>query len=270
MSPDEVFVFVVSGAAGLVGLFATRLSSLPHVYTRRNPGVGLMHLAVAAAVLWTAYVLRYHGDPSIQGVYVVFYLVMAYGATKLFGQVCAQCYGLRLRSDIYERKNLAGALFIAGFTLATGIVFGGSLWGEADPLSDAEGGWWIPVGFFFLGWFTLVFVTALYLWREPGRFRRQICQERDTAMAWSAAVYVVSTATLILRGVAGDFWGWRHGILGMGTIALMLVGHEIITYLGRSMPERSVLRLVERGLYIGLAVVVWALNRVIDGLYVGG
>ncbi len=270
MSGDEAFVFLISGMAGLAGAFAVRVSSLPRVYTRGNPGIGLIRLAIAASVIWTAYVIQYHGDPSIKGVYVAFYLVMAYAATKVFGQIGAQIFGLRLRSDIYERKNLAGAQFVAAFALSTGIVFGGSLWGEADPLSEAEGGWWIPVGFFLMGYATLVLATALYLWREPGRFRRQICQERDETMAWSAAVYTVSASTLILRGVAGDFWGWRHGILGMGTIVLMLVWHEFIVYGGSKMAPTRMMRALEQSMYIGLTVVVWLLSQMIDRVYGGG
>jgi len=270
MSGDEVFAFILSGVAGLVGAYTTRVSSLPNVYTQGNPGIGLLRLAVAASIAWTAYVIQFHGDPSIQGVYVAFYLVMAYGVTKVFGQLSAQFFGVGLRSDVYERKNLAGAQFIAAFTLATGIVFGGSLWGEADPLSDAEGGWWIPAGFFLMGWGTLVLATALYLWRDPGSFRQQIRQERDTALAWSTALYVVSTATIIFEGVAGDFWGWRHGILGMGTIVLMLVWHELIIYGASRMAPSRMMRALEQSMYIGLAAAVWLLNRMLDRFYTGG
>ena len=270
MSDDEIMVLVFSGVAGVVGAIATRTSTMPRVFTRNNPGIGLMRLSVVAAVLWTAYVIQYHGDPSITGIYVVFYLVMAYSVTKLFGQLGACLYGLHLRSDVYERRNFAAALFVSAFALATGIIFGGSIWGEADPLSDAEGGWWIPFGFFLLGWSALALFTALYLWREPGRFRRQLCQDRDSAMAWSAAIYMLSTATLLLEGVAGDFWGWRHGILGVGTVALMLVGHEVIAVIaGRSRPS-ALLRFVERILYIGIAAAAWAVNRFIDQLYMVG
>lgn len=270
MSEDEIMVLVFSVMAGTVGAFLTRVSSFPRPFTENNPGIGLMRLSVAASLGWTLYVIQYHGDPSITGIYIVFYLVMAYAAAKLFGQVVAQLYGLHLRSDVYERKNLAAALFVSSFTLATGIVFGGSLWGEADPLSDAEGGWWIPVGFFLMGWVTLALATAFYLWREPGRFRQQLCQERDSAMAWSASIFILSTASLILGGVAGDFWGWRHGVLGMGTIALMLTGHELIMATGQMTAFGGILRVIERGLYIALAVLVWYLNRAIDQLYMGG
>jgi hypothetical protein len=269
LSDDEVFILIVSGVIGVVGAFSTRVSCLPGMFTRSNPSIGLMRLAVVASVVWTAFVIQFYGDPSIKGIYVAFYLIMAYAATKLFGQLGAGLYGFRLRSDAYERKNLAVSVFIAGFTLATGIVFGGSLWGEADPLSGSEGGWWIPVGFFLMGWVTLGVSTGIYLWREPGRLRTQLCQDRDTAMAWSAAVYAISTSTLILRAVAGDFWGWRHGILGMGVIGLMLIGHEVVMFIGGKMPQAPLLRVFERCLYIGLAAAVFLLNQLIDRLYVG-
>jgi len=195
---------------------------------------------------------------------------MAYGVTKVFGQLSAQFFGVGLRSDVYERKNLAAAVFVAGFTLSTGIIFGGSLWGEADPLTEAEGGWWIPLGFFFMGWFCLVMATAVYLWLEPGGFRSQICQDLNLGLAWSTAIYAVSTASLLFRGVAGDFWGWRHGILGMGTIAVMLAGHGIIAFVAGAARPSIVLRFVERALYIGLAAAAWAVNRAIDLQYIGG
>jgi len=273
MSEGEVAIMVLSVIAGGLMALGMSVSALPHAHTRGNPGIGLVRLAVVASVLWTAFVIQFFGDPSIEGVYVVFYLVIAYAVTKLFGQALgANLFGLSLVSEIYERKNFAGAVFVAAFTLATGIVFGGSLWGEVDFLSDDEGGWWIPLGFFFIGWLLLVIVTLLYLWREPGRFRLQILQERDSGLAVSAAIYVLSSASIIFEGVSGDFWGWRHGILGMGTIALMLVGHELLLLgAGRGSGVISTpRRLVERHLYIVLAVVAWLLNRMIDQAYIGG
>jgi hypothetical protein len=275
MSDDEGIVMVISVVAGIAGAILTRVSSLPRHFSERNPGIGMMRLAVLAGVAWAAYVIQFHGDASIEDIYVVFYLIMAYAVAKIFGQILgAAFFGLNIRVDVYERKNLAAALFLSAFTLATGIVFGSSIWGEADPLSEAEGGWWIPFGFFMLGWALLVLVTALYLWREPGRFRQQICQERDSRMAGSAAVFLLISAYIIHEGVAGDFWGWRHGILGMGTIGLMLVGHELLLMgTGRrgNMAAPSVLfRLLERGLYVGLGLLVWVLNRMIDRAYMGG
>lgn len=269
MSDDEIMVLIASLVAGIAGAAATRSSRLPDVYTSKNPGIGLLRLAVVASVAWTAYVIQFHGDPSITGVYVFFYLMMAYAIVKVFGQLSTGLFGVTLRLDVLERRNFPAAQFLAAFALATGIIFGGSLWGEADPLSDAEGGWWIPVGFFLMGWITLVSATALYLWREPGRFHDQVCRDLNTGLAQSAAVYVLSTSTLLLQGVAGDFWGWRHGILGMGTIALMLAGHEMIAFRGDTARPSVKIRMFEQGMYVGVAVLAWIANRAIDLAYTG-
>jgi hypothetical protein len=275
VSEDEIIIMIMAIAVGMVSAAGTRTSSLPADTTRSNPGIGLMRLAVVASLIWTGLVIHFFGDASIRGGYVVFYLIVGYAVAKFFGQTLgAGIFGLHLRSDVYERKNLAAAVFLAGFVLATGIIFGGSLWGEADPVGNDEGGWWIPMGFFLMGWTILVAVTALFLWREPGRFRLQIRQERDTAMALSAAVYMFSSALVILEGVAGDFWGWRHGLLGMGAIGVMLVGHEIfvtVTGSGDKPGETPVVRrFLERCFYIGLAVGAWSLNRLIDISLGGG
>ena len=275
MSEDEFVVMLVAIGGSILAAVKTRVSSLPPALSSQNPGIGLMRLAVAASLFWAAVVIRYFGDESIRGIYVVFYMIMAYAVIKFFGQIMGpSLFGLHLRSDVYERKNLAAAVFIAALILATGLLFGGSLWGEADPTGDDEGGWWIPLSFFLLGWAVLTAATALYLWREPGRFRTQIRQERDTAMAWSAAVYIVTTASLIFEGVAGDFWGWRHGLLGMGTIGVMLVGHEAFIAVagsGEGPGRVSVARRVfERLFYVGLAGGAWGLNRLIDTHFGGG
>ena len=72
MSDDEIMVMIFSGIAALVGAHITHISSLPSQHTRGNPGIGLTRLAVLASVVWTAYVIQYHGDPSIAGIYVFF------------------------------------------------------------------------------------------------------------------------------------------------------------------------------------------------------
>jgi hypothetical protein len=75
MSDDEVMVFIFSLAAGFVGAVTLSPSRLHPFHTQANPGIGLHRLVVLLALLWTAWVIRYHGDPSIVGFYVIFYLL---------------------------------------------------------------------------------------------------------------------------------------------------------------------------------------------------
>jgi hypothetical protein len=168
MDDGEVFVFLLSLGAALAGVVVNSTASLHPLHFRGNAAPGVVRLGTLAAMAWIAYVIAFHADPSVTGVYVVFYLVMGYAAVKLFGQAAAHGFGFRTRVDAGERRNVAAALVIAAFTVATGMIFGGSLWGEADPVGDDEGGWWIPLGFFVLGWATLMVAFALFQ-RGSGR-----------------------------------------------------------------------------------------------------
>jgi hypothetical protein len=87
-------------------------------------------------------------------------------------------------------------------------------------------------------------------------------------MAWSAAVYILTTASILLEGVAGDFRGWRHGLISMGTIAAMLVVHEVFLAVAGSGGEPAQApfahRFLERCFYIVLAAGAYSFNRYID------
>lgn len=228
MSDDEIFITIVAAitAVGCAGV--TSVGGLHPLCLVRNPGPGLVRLAVIGSLVWLGIVLGFFGDPSIVGVYVWFYFLLGYAVTKLFGQVLLMASGISLRVDVAERRNWPAALFMAAFTFGTGLIFGGSLWGEADPNSDYEGGWWIPLGFFIQGWLVLVFMVTVYLVREPGRFRTGILHQRNESEAMGAACFTLSTAVLMTNAVAGDFYGWSEGLKDIGLAAGMLLAHEFL------------------------------------------
>ena len=71
--------------------------------------------------------------------------------------------------------------------------------------------------------------------------------------------------------VSGDFWGWRHGLLTFGLIAGMLLVHEVFAGMARgeeaaSRAERRAdpRRILESLFYVGIAAVVWLVNRYLD------
>jgi hypothetical protein len=204
---------------------------------------------------WIGTVLAFFADPSIVGIYVWFYVVMGYAAIKVFGQLGGRMFGISMRVDVAERRNWPAAIFLAAFTFGTGLIAGGCLWGEADPYSDDEGGWWIPVGFFLLGWGITVAMTAIYHVREPGTFRTLVLQERDRGAAAGAASFTIGTAMLMTDAVSGDFFGWTAGLLDVAMAAAMLLAHEFLRT-PTGMPEAAgTRRAIECAFYLVLALI---------------
>ncbi len=270
---SEIFMFILSGVLALTGIGINRTGSLHRLYFRGNPGPGIIRLGILLAMVWIGYVLWRHGDPSVRGIYVVFYLVMGYAVVKMFGQTVAAAYGARSRVDVAERRNLPAALLIGSFTLATGLIFGGSLWGEADPEGGGEGGWWIPVTFFLLGWGTLLLVFGIFLRREEGRISRRLRRERSLDDARAASFFLLASGATLADASSGDFWGWRHALLTFGVLAGLLVLREVFAAwtdargrrLRTAYSQRQ--RIVEAGAYAVMALAAWGLNRVLDGAW---
>jgi hypothetical protein len=267
MSGDETFVFVVSIVLAIVGFATTSVGPLHPLHFRDNAAIGLVRVSIIAAMAWISFVIWRFADPSVKGIYIWFYLVMGLAVVKTFGQNGCSTLGVRFRVDICERKNLSGALLIAAFILATGLIFGGSLWGEADPNGEGEGGWWIPVPFFLMGWAGLLLMMVVFLWREPGAVRNRILQNRNYEDAKAAAAYLLGVALVMTETVAGDFYGWKHGLLGFAVVGVMLVFHEAAMILGGRLESRRpgrVPRGIESWFYILCGAGAWGLSHMLE------
>jgi hypothetical protein len=271
MSESEVFVFILSVVLAFVGIGVNSTAQLPDLYFRRNPAPGIVRVGVLLSLLWIGFVLWRYADPSVAGIYNLFYLVMGFAVVKLFGQSAATAYGVRTRIDAGERRNISAAIVIAAFTLSTGLIFGGSLWGEADPVGDGEGGWWIPLAFFLLGWVTLAIAFTIFELREPGSFARKIRRERSIGDARAAATFLIGAAVVLTDAVSGDFWGWQHGIFSFGVLAIMLLVHELLAPLTKGEAtsrhhdvRTDARRIAESLAYLGIAALIWVVNRFID------
>jgi hypothetical protein len=268
MSDDESFVFIISGLVALAGLGVTSTGPLHPLHFRNNAAIGLVRIAVWLAMAWIGFVLWRYADPSVTGVYVWFYLVMGLAVVKMFGQKGCSILGLRFRVDVCERKNLSSALFVAAFILGTGLIFGGSLWGQADPDGDGEGGWWIPVPFFLLGWAGLVVTMLIFLWREPGMIREQLLQNRNWDDAKAAAACLVGVALIMTETVAGDFHGWRHGLFSFAVVGVMLAFHEAAMFVGDRLGDGAtgrVPRELESWFYLMCGAGSWGLSWLLEG-----
>lgn len=273
MDESEFFVFAVSGIMAIAGWAATSTLRMHSLYFRDARGPGLVRVATWLGLAWVAYVLWRHADPSVTGIYVLFYLVMSCAAIFAIAPIGGAIFGARHKVDIHERRNFAAAIFYAAFSLATALVFGGCLWGEADPVGDDEGGWWIPVGFFLAGWGTLLLGVGLFFWREPGPTRLRIRQDRSVSDAQAAAVYTLTSAVTITQAVAGDFHGWRHGLLAVGFISVLLILREVFGLvqdsiagaLGRAGRSRG----WESAAYLGFGLVFWFAQGTLESWMTG-
>lgn len=276
----SAFVAVAAAAATRTGVFH-------RLYLRGNPAPGIVRLGVIIAMAWIAFVLWRYADPSVTGIYVVFYLIMGYAVVKVFGQFAISWFGARTRVDTVERRNVSAALVIAAFTVATGLIFGGSLWGEADPVGGDEGGWWIPLSFFLMGWITLLIAFGLFLRREPGRLAHRLQRERSIEDARATGVFLLAVGVALTDAVSGDFWGWQHGLLTFGVLACLVIARELFAGLaaggtpvgrtgdvageaGPSHTPSETRRSLEAIVYVLLGLAAWWLNRLLDSTLAGG
>jgi len=236
---DTGFVFGASLITCIWGLAHSSTIGLHPLYRFNNPGIGLLRLGVIGAVIWCAYVLFNHADPTIEGWWTLLYAAMAFAAIKLFGQFGAEWFGPRLREDVFERKNWAAAQFIAAYTFSTGLIFGAAMWGEMSPdsldygwvfrwLPGYEDGWWITPWFFLLGWGILTATMVFYFRREQDNFRQRVVRERNAEDAQAASLFCIACAITIAYAVEGDYLGFFHSLAGFSLIALPILAHEIM------------------------------------------
>jgi hypothetical protein len=263
---DEFVVLLGSAGAAIYGLIRLSFPRMPALYFRHNmSGVGLARLAIVLGLCWIAYVLWNHADPSVVDIYRVFYLVMGLAVVVWCGPVAARAAGARFQQDVIERRNPRAALIVAVMILATGLIFGGSLWGEADPVGDDEGGWWIPVGFFVAGWLCLIVAVGLYTWRDSGGSLSRLRQQRQLRDALGPALYMLSSAAILTESVAGDFHGWGHGLTAVGAIGGMLISRELMGGITGKMNPDHPARTLEPVIYIVWGAGFWWVTRTFLG-----
>ena len=259
---DTGFLFGASLVASVWGLWRCRLAGLHPLYLRDNAAIGAARLGVIAAILWCGYVLFHHVDPSITGIWMVLYGLMALAAIKVFGQFAAEYFGPRLRVDIYERKNLAAGTVVGSFTFATGLIFGGAMWGEMEVealeygwlfsgLPGYEDGWWITPWFFLMGWVILFLTMRFWFVREHIDSRERIVRDRDQADANAFACFCIACAITIAYAVQGDYTGFFASLAGFSLIALPILAHEIL----RPANPRGQRKQGEGWIYIVMALV---------------
>jgi hypothetical protein len=235
---EEGFAFGLMATMWLWGWRRARPTKLHPLYLQNNPGIGLVRLAFWASIAWCVFTLAFFGDPSIRGIWYIFYIVLAVGGIKVFGIMGAKALGVRLRVDVYERKNFAAALLVSAFILSTGLIAGGSMWGSLTEGSMMYGGpfellpsyyegTWISPWFFMMGWVILFLTMKLWFIREKSVSGSGLRRDRSIADGRAAATYCLGCAIPLTDAVAGDYYGLADSFIGFAAIAFPVLVHEV-------------------------------------------
>ena len=268
---EEGFLFGFMGIMACYGLYHLRTLSLHELFLQDNPGVGLIRLALWGAVAWCVFTLTFFGDPSIEGIWYLYYLVLSVGAIITFGIGGAETFKVRLRVDVYERKNFGAAMFIAAFIFSTGLIWGGAMWGDLGPdaleyagvfelLESYEEGTWITPWFFIMGWIILFLTMKLWFMREKNISGEILRRERRFQDGKAAALYCVACALPITDSVAGNYYGLYDSFVSFSVIAFPVLAGEMLRP-----PAGKLERDPNEGwFYLGTGVVAVLLSPVIS------
>ncbi len=224
----EPMVFFGSCCWGIISLFRAFSTQTPPLYKRRAADEGIVMASLLIAMLWQGYAILFHSDPSVEGFYAFSYFMMGIGCSMFFGKLAARLVAGIRDVDINERENIPAAIVQGSLILSTGLIFGGSVWGEADPTSDYEGGWWIPALFFVNGWVALVLLSVIGWRRLVSDIGADIKNENEVSRLASFAMYVVSCGLILFGQVSGDFYGWSHGLTAVLSAAALLAIQELL------------------------------------------
>ncbi len=240
------FCLMVSGA--FMGWWGTRPGKLHSLYLQDNAGPGLIKAAVWISFFWIAFTLFFFGADRITLLWYWYYLLIGLGCVYVFGIYGTRWLGFEPRRHAYLNNNTGAGLVIAAFMLSTGLIYGGSVWGESEPesfeafagpfesLPSYEEGGWIIALFFLLGWIILFLVMKIWFLRN-GDLKRRILRGYSLDSAKAASLYCLGCAIPLTSAVAGDYHGLGDSLIGFSAIALPVLAGEIVRPLTASSVE---------------------------------
>ncbi len=236
---EESAAFTFMAVAALMGWYESHSRSLHGLYLKNNPAPGLVRAAVLIGTAWIAFTLFFFGSDRITFIWYFYYLIIGVGCIYLFGMMAMRSLGFDLRTLAYLRRNRGAALIISAFMLSTGLIYGGSVWGESEPesfeafagpfevLPSYEEGGWIIALFFVLGWVILYAVMAIFFARHKD-LKQRIIRGHDEKVAEAVAFYCLGCAIPITSAVAGDYHGLADSLTGFSALALPVLAGEIV------------------------------------------
>ena len=220
------------------------------------------YLCVVISLTFVAVTIKLWGAAEVRanagGVFVLTLLgaVWLTVMTKLFAW-----FGLSLRDDAVERKNVSALIALCGAVLALGIIYAGANIGEGPSYTNNFFCDVIGTASFLLLWFFL----ELF-----GKISRSIAEERDLATGLRMCGLLIAFGLIISRALAGDWHsktatvqdfirdGWPAAIL---LLLALIVEPFARPNRRQAIPPWPAYGMVPAALYISLAAVwLWHLG----------
>lgn len=197
MSPDEIFVTVMSAFVGPV-LWAARLFNLSRVVTfRPRRSVGRLTALVAALSLAVYGVLRWLAADDVREApdYLVLYALMGVAWMKV-GESAAAFWGVSARSALVENNNQAAWPALSGVLAGVAACYAGGNIGNGP-------GWWVVV--FAAGLATAALFALWTALDVATHITETVTVGRDGPSGVRLGGFLAACGLVLGRSVAGDW-----------------------------------------------------------------
>ena len=225
MGDDEVFLLVISLTLFLFALYrwcvALRIAG-----RSRSNGWPLMLLTPIAGLVFIFLVLRRSADDEVRddARYIILLLLLG-GAWVGVVSGILHAFGVGLREDAAERRNVAAALAWCGTTLGVTILYAGGNTGEGPSL-------WNNVFSAGVGTSALLLMWLVLEW--TARISHSVTIDRDIASGLRVGGFMLSIGIIFGRAVAGDWRSAAHTLNDFvrdGWIASLMLAIAVIVEL---------------------------------------
>jgi len=220
------------------------------------------YLCALAALTLVATTLEFWGAREIRAnVSEVFFLTLVAAVLLILAAKLFPWFGLSLRDDAVERKNLSALIALCGAVLALGFICAGANIGEGPSFTNNFFCDVIGIASFFLLWFIVELI---------GKISRSIAEERDLATGLRVCGLLIAFGLIIGRALAGDWHSETATVQDFiregWTAAVLLLLALIVEPFARpnrrqAFPPWPVCGLLPSALYLSLAAVwLWHLG----------
>ena len=219
----EAFVLLVLAKWAYTGLYR-RVCLREELFDKGNVALAvstagyLFGITIALGGVLAGPSAGWQADLQGIGLYGVMTIAMMLVASWLCEKVLLPSFNNT--KEVVEDQNLGTGFVEAGVHIANGLIL--------LAIQQGSGPWWVGVAFWALAQAALLIVGLLYERATPHSIHDEL--ERDNAAVGLAfAGVLVGMGNIISLAVAGDFTGWRDGLItfgadvAFGLVILMLI-----------------------------------------------